>query len=92
MAYTVSDIAELVHYHLVLSQERCEDSDADLSLLIERIAGMMSCTQVRKPVQWLFCDRCGCSVDVEVLATDGSNFTAHGDFLCSTCLYPEGER
>ena len=40
-------------------------------------------------IGWYFCDRCGCSVDTEVLAEDGRNFTPDGDFLCSSCLYPE---
>jgi hypothetical protein len=40
--------------------------------------------------EWLFCDRCGCAVDVEVLAWDGSNFTPDGAFYCSGCLPDSG--
>ena len=90
MMYTVDDITELIRYHLVLAVETDDQADRNLADLAFQIAGM-STEPLWREIQCYFCDRCGCSVDTDVLAEDGSNLTADGDFLCSSCLYPEEE-
>lgn len=34
---------------------------------------------------WVFCDRCGCSVDVEFIHPDGHRYDGAGDFYCIDC-------
>ena len=90
MTYTVTDIAELVEYHLVASASDDTTADDNLSQLVSHIADL-STRPLFRSAEWLFCDRCGCAVDTDVLAEDGSNFSPDGAFLCSSCLYPDEE-
>lgn len=84
--YTVEDIAELIRHHLVLSEENSDRVQSDLAELVSRIETMGYRPPVPEPILWHFCDTCGCAVDVDVLASDGSNFTADGGFHCSDCI------
>ena len=34
---------------------------------------------------WVFCDRCGCSVDTELIHPDGHHYSDDGDFYCADC-------
>lgn len=34
---------------------------------------------------WVFCDRCGCSVDVELIDDESHHYDALGDFYCADC-------
>lgn len=91
MTHSVDDIAELIRYHLVLSEDNDDQADRNLTALIGRVESMMTRRPSLTPIEWYHCDRCGCSVDADILAEDGSNFTPDGDFLCSSCLYPDEE-
>jgi len=82
MTYSVTDIAELVRHHLVLSESDHEWATENLRRLLAHIRGMAP-EPLGTEALWLFCDRCGASVDVDVLAVDGSNFTPDGGFYCS---------
>lgn len=88
MVYTVTDIAELVEYHLVASAPNDAAADSNLAQLVSRVERMRT-RPLFHTAEWLFCDRCGCAVDTDILADDGSNFTSDGSFLCSSCLYPD---
>jgi hypothetical protein len=88
MTYSIDDIAELIHYHLVLSEDTDSSADASLGHLVSRIEQMRT-RPLFRTVEWLFCDSCGCAVDTELVAEDGSNYTPDGSFLCSDCLYPD---
>lgn len=87
MPYSVNDIVDLVQHHVVLSEDAAEDADANLALLIDRLTSLMSTRP--EPAEWLFCDRCGCAVDTDVIPCDARSWTPDGDFLCSSCLYPD---
>lgn len=90
MTYTVTDIAELIRYHLVLASDDNQQADLNLAALVREIESLRT-KPLWREVEWYHCDRCECTVDSEVLAHDGSNFTTDGDFLCSSCLYPDEE-
>ena len=34
---------------------------------------------------WVFCNRCGCSVDTELIHPDGHHYSDDGDFYCADC-------
>jgi hypothetical protein len=34
---------------------------------------------------WVFCDRCGCQVDADLIHPDGHHYAEAGDFLCTDC-------
>jgi hypothetical protein len=36
-------------------------------------------------VSWVFCDRCGCSVDTDLIHPDGYHYADDGDFYCADC-------
>jgi len=36
---------------------------------------------------WVFCDRCGCSVDTDLIHPDGHHYADDGDFLCADCWF-----
>jgi len=85
MTYSVTDITELIRHHLVFSEPdetRVKDNLRQLIAGIEEMAPGSMHTEAL----WLFCDRCGASVDMDVLAVDGSNFTSGGGFYCSDCI------
>jgi len=88
MAYSVTDIAELIRHHLVFSEPDQALATENLRRLVTDIRGMAS-GSLQTEALWFFCDRCGTSVDVEMLAEDGSNFTPDGGFYCSSCLGDE---
>ena len=82
MAYSVTDLAELIRHHLVFSEPDEERAIENLRQLVAGIKGMAP-GPLQTEALWYFCDRCGASVDVDVLAVDGSNFTSDGGFYCS---------
>jgi hypothetical protein len=82
MAYNVTDIAELIRHHLVFSEPNEERATANLRQLLTNIREMAP-SPLHTTAEWLFCDRCGASVDVDMLADDGSNFTSDNGFYCS---------
>jgi hypothetical protein len=66
MVYTITDIAELVRYHLVLAEPDDDRADANLAQLEE-----MASLPLWREASWVFCDRCGCSVDTDLIHPDG---------------------
>ncbi len=85
MTYSVTDIAELIRHHLVLSEPDEARATENLRRLVTDIEGMAP-NSLQTEALWLFCDRCGASVDVDVFAVDGSNFSPGGGFYCSDCI------
>ena len=85
MTYSVTDIAELIRHHLVFADPDEFRATENLRRLTAEI-GRMSPESLETTAEWLFCDRCGATVDLAVLAQDGSNFTPGGGFYCSGCL------
>jgi hypothetical protein len=38
-----------------------------------------------REVSWVFCDRCGCSVDTDLIHPDSHHYAEDGDFYCADC-------
>ena len=87
MAYTISDIAELVEYRLVVSAPDDDAAHSNLVRLVSRIEDM-SPHPLWREATWVFCDRCGCSVDTDLIHPDGHHYADDGDFYCSDCWEP----
>jgi hypothetical protein len=83
--YTTTDLAELIRHHLVFAEPDTERSAHNLRKLVLAIE-QMAPRRLLTAAEWLFCDGCGCAVDTEVLAWDGSNWTSDGGFYCSDCI------
>ncbi|MGP8062718.1 MAG: hypothetical protein ACLP5O_09120 [Acidimicrobiales bacterium] len=84
MAYTITDIAELVRYHFVFSEPDDERADANLAQLVQQLEQMAS-RPLWREASWVFCDRCGCSVDTDLMHPDGHHYADDGDFYCADC-------
>ena len=84
MPYTITDVLDFVRYHLVLSEDDPERSDANLSRLIAGIEELASAPLCRRAA-WLFCDRCGTSVDTVLIHPEGHHYSCDGDFYCADC-------
>lgn len=84
MAYTITDIAQLVRYHLVLSESDDERVNANLAQLVQGIEQMAG-HPLRREVSWVFRDRCGCSVDTDLIHPDSHHYAEDGDFYFAEC-------
>jgi len=82
MTYSVTEITELIQHHLVFSEPDAARATENLRHLIADIRSIAP-VPIETTAEWLFCDRCGASVDVDMFAVDGSNFTPNGGFYCS---------
>ena len=81
MAYTVTDLAELVRFHLVLAEPDDEGADANLAQLVSELQTMSS-RPLWREATWVFCD---CSVDTVLIHPDGHHYANAGDFYCADC-------
>ena len=84
MTYTITDIAELVEYHLVASAQDDDAAHANLVQLVQKLE-LMTPRPLWREVTWVFCDRCGCTVDTDLIDPDGHHYAEDGDFLCADC-------
>lgn len=86
MAYTLDDITELIHYHLVLGEDDDERADANLARLAGEIERMAT-KPLWQPTEWIFCDDCGTAVDFALADDDGEghHYADDGDFYCADC-------
>jgi hypothetical protein len=84
MAYDVTDITELIRYHLVLAEPTDERADGNLIRLVGEIERMAT-RPLWRAAEWVFCDRCGTSVDTDLIHPDGHHYADDGDFLCADC-------
>ncbi len=84
MAHTVTDIAELIEYHLVASAPDDETADANLAQLASEIQ-YLSTRPLWREATWVFCDRCGTSVDTDLIHPDGHHYSNDDDFYCADC-------
>ena len=84
MAYTITDIAELVEYHLVASAPDDDAAHRNLVQLVQRFE-LLAPRPLWREATWVFCDRCGTSVDTDLIHPDGHHYAADGDFLCADC-------
>ena len=84
MTYTITDIAELVEYHLVASAPDDDAAHANLVQLVQKLE-LLAPRPFWQEVTWVFCDRCGCSVDTDLIHPDSHHYAEDGDFLCADC-------
>jgi hypothetical protein len=81
MAYTITEIAELVRCHLVLSEPGDERADANLAQLVQKLEQMAS-QPLWREASW---DPCGCSVDTDLIHPEGHHYADDGDLYCADC-------
>ena len=84
MSYSVTDIAELAAYHLVASAPDDDTAHSNLVQLVQQLE-LASPRPLWREVTWVFCDRCGTSVDTDLIHPDGHHYAEDGDFLCADC-------
>ena len=70
MAYTVTDTAELVEYHLVVSALDDDVAHANVTQPVQQLE-LLTPRPLYREVTWVFCDRCGYSVDTDLIHPDG---------------------
>lgn len=85
MAYTVDEIAEMIRYHLVLAEDDNDRAAANLMDLVASIHDIADDHGLWSPGQTIFCDGCGASIDVELVAPGGHGWTRDGGAWCSDC-------
>jgi hypothetical protein len=83
MAYTITDITELIRYHLVLGE--FDDASADNLAQLARAIQSLATRPLSHDATWVFCDRCGTSVDTDLIDPDGHHYSVDGDFYCIDC-------
>ena len=84
---TAADMTELKRILVesgVGTDEDCERADANLAQLVRQLEQMASRPLWREG-SWVFCDRCGCSVDTALIHPDGHHYADDGDFYCADC-------
>ena len=86
MAYDITDCAELVRHHLVLSAPDDDTAHANLVQLVQQLE-LMAPRPLWREATWIFCDRCGCSVDTDLIHPDGHHYADDGDFYCADCWF-----
>jgi len=84
MAYTTTDLAELVEYHLIVSARDDDVAQSNLVQLVQQLE-LLAPRPLWREATWVFCDRCGCSVDTDLIHPDGHHYAEDGDFLCADC-------
>ena len=84
MDFTIKDLAELVEYHLIASAPNDDAAHANLVQLVEQLERMAP-RPLWQDASWVFCDRCGCSVDTDLIHPDGHHYSDDGDFYCADC-------
>jgi hypothetical protein len=84
MAHTITDIAELVEYHLVASAPDDDVAHANLVQLVHRLE-LLAPHPLYREATWVFSDRCGCSVDADLIHPDSHHYADDGDVYCADC-------
>jgi hypothetical protein len=79
MAYAITDIAELVKYHLVASAPDDDAAHSNLFQLVQKLELLVP-RPLWREVSWVFCDRCGCSVDTDLIHPETHHYASDGDF------------
>ncbi len=84
MSYTVTDIAELVTYHLIASAPHDDAAHDNLVQLVQQLE-LLAPRPLRQEATWVFCDRCGCSDDTDLIHPDSHHCADGGDLHCGPC-------
>jgi hypothetical protein len=70
--------------HLKFHDERADTNLANLAQLVQQLEQMAS-RPLWREAWWVFCDRCGCSVDTDLIHLDGHHYADDGNFYCVGC-------
>jgi hypothetical protein len=89
--YTVTDITELVRYHLVRSTDDNDIADANLAQLMRNLEQMVTTPRWHEPIYWTTCDECGAWVSSELISPDGAGDCDDGGFRCTGCRFADEE-
>jgi hypothetical protein len=84
MAYTIKDLKELIEYHLIAAATNDDVANNNLAQLVTEIQHL-STRPLWQEATWVFCDRCGCSVDTVLIHPDGHQYSDDGDFYYVDC-------
>jgi len=90
MTYTVTDITELIEYHLVLGEQDDARADQNIAQLMRNIEAM-STRSLWEPITWSTCEGCGAWVSSELIGPDGAGECDDGGFYCSECRFADEE-
>jgi hypothetical protein len=66
MAYEITDIGEHVEYHLVASAPDDDAAHSNLFQIVQKLE-LLAPRPLYREATWVFCDRCGCSVDTDLI-------------------------
>jgi len=86
MAYDISDLTELIRYHIVLGEDTDAAADDKLAELVRNIEGL-STRPLWRAAEWIACDGCGTWVDTDLIGPDGAGVVGDGGFYCSSCRW-----
>lgn len=89
--YSVTDLTELIRYHLVLSTDDCDVADNNVRQLLRNVEQMMSTSQRNESCYWMACAGCGAWVSSELIADDGAGECADGGFRCMECRFADDD-
>jgi hypothetical protein len=67
---------------LVASAPDDHAAHANLVQLVQKLE-LLAPRPLYREATWVFCDRCGCSVDTDLIHPDSHHYTDDGDFLCA---------
>lgn len=71
MTYTVAEITELIHCHLVLGESDDSKADRNLAQLAGAVQDLATCP-LWHGATCVFCDRCGTSVYTDLIHPEGA--------------------
>ncbi len=85
MAHTITDIAELVEYHLVASAADDDVAPPNLVQFMRKLE-LLAPRPLWREATLAPCDRCGCSADTDLIHPDGHHYANDGSLYCTDCL------
>jgi len=91
MPYSVTDLTELIEYHLVISADDDEAADCNLAQLMRNIEQMVTTPRWQEPIYWIACEECGAWVSSELIGPEGAGECDDGGFRCSECRFADEE-
>ena len=80
MVYTITDIAELVEYQLVVSARDDDAAHANFVQLVQKLE-LLAPRPLWREVTCVFCDHCGCALDTDLVRPQSHHYGDDCDFL-----------
>jgi hypothetical protein len=86
MAYDITELTELIRYHLVLGEDTNAAADRNLANLVRNIERLAT-KPLFRTVEWIACEGCGAWVDSDLVGPDGAGVDGDGGFYCASCRW-----